>query len=260
MLYGKTILGQKIFKHEIDYLKNNGLVIFPYDFEKKYRNKEVKVYEIDNFSYVDYYGKKMFFQKTHSIDHIKYYYNSILMEQDSDSPHKYCSDLFKVDENDIVLDIGVAEGNFSLFYLEKAKKIFLFEPNKNWVEALKKSFHPFSKVELIDKEVSDYSSESKIALDDLQELKNQRLFVKIDVDGAERSVLAGMKNLLNNEEKIKVAICTYHNQEDSREFELFFQNLGFQTEFTPGYMLFYHDKKITSPYFRKGVLRAWKVN
>ena len=68
------------------------------------------------------------------------------------------------------------------------------------------------------------------------------------------------KDLLKYSANIKVAICTYHNQEDAEEFESFFQELNFKTEFTPNYMLFYHDKKLKAPFFRKGVLRAWKVD
>ena len=259
--FGSNVNGIERFKKEIEYLKENGLVIFPYSFEKKYRTKEVKVEYLDGFPYVDYFGKDMFFQKIHSTNHVQHYFNSILLEQDLDSPHRYCSDIFTVKENDTILDLGVAEGNFSLYYVEKAKKIYLFESSKRWIEALEKSFNPFlSKVEIINKEVADSSAESKIALDDLQELQNQSLFVKIDVDGAERSVLSGMRNLLENATNIKVAICTYHRQEDATEFEIFFKNLGYETEFTPGFMLFFHDKKLKPPYFRKGVLRAWKAN
>lgn len=249
------------YESEINYIKNNGLAIFPYPFEKNYKSFAIKVNYSEGFPYVDFFGKEMFFQRSHSVDHIKYYFNSILMEQDINSPHKYCSDSFNVEENDTILDLGVAEGNFSLYYAEKAKKIYLFESNKGWIEALEKSFLPFSnKTKIINKEVSEYSSETKVALDDLEELKNLSLFIKIDVDGAERSVLSGMKDLLKNSKKIKVAICTYHNQEDAQEFESFFKELKFKTEFTPGYMLFYHDKKLKAPFFRKGVLRAWKVD
>lgn len=259
--FRSNVNGIERYKKEIDYLKENGLVIFPYPFEKKYRTKEVKVEYLEGFPYVDYFGKDMFFQKSHSTNHVQHYFNSILLEQDLDSPHRYCSDIFTVKESDTILDLGVAEGNFSLYYVEKARKIYLFESSKRWIEALEKSFNPFlSKVEIINKEVADSSTELKIALDDLQELQNQSLFVKIDVDGAERSVLSGMRNLLEKAANIKVAICTYHRQEDATEFEIFFKNLGFETEFTPGFMLFYHDKKLKPPYFRKGVLRAWKAN
>ena len=69
-----------------------------------------------------------------------------------------------------------------------------------------------------------------------------------------------MGNLLKKNENIKIAICIYHNQNDAFEFENFFQKLGFETEFSQGYMLFHHDKNLRYPFFRKGVLRVWKRN
>lgn len=257
--FGKTPLGLRDYKQEIYYIKENGLVIFPYPFEKNYKNINVKVDLDHGFPTVDYFGKRMFFQKRHSVEHVKYYFKSILQEQDLNSPHRYCTDSFKVEKDDILIDLGVAEGNFSLIHAEIAKKIFLIESNPWWVEALTNSFYPFvDKLVIINKEVSDLSSDSKIALDDIGELKNNNLFIKIDVDGCEFLAIRGMKILLEETENIKVAICTYHKPNDAVEFETFFRELGFTTEFSPGYMLFFHDKDLNKPYFRKGVLRAWK--
>lgn len=259
IFYEKIKVDYQNYKDEITYLKNNGLVIFPYLFEKKYRTLDHKIYTLEGLPYVEYFGKKMFFQKFHSNNHIKYYFNSILAEQDLESPHRYCSEFFKVEEGDIILDLGVAEGNFSLYYVDLAKEIYLFESNTKWLDALQKTFEPYSeKVKIVNKRVSNLLSESSIAIDEIKGLSSQTLFVKIDVDGSENEVLSGMIDLLKNSKNIKVAICTYHNQNDAIEFENFFQSLNFQTEFTQGYMLFYHDKNLKYPYFRKGVLRAWK--
>lgn len=259
--FGNTDFAQSNFRSEISYLKKNGLTVFPYPFEKKYKNRDVFVGHDKGFPFAEYFNKKMFFQKSHSVEHIKYYFNSILMEQDKDSPHLYCDSQFQVQSGDTIVDLGVAEGNFSLEHVDRAEKVFLIESNPNWVEALKRTFEPYSeKVEIIHKEVSESSAENQIALDDIRFLKERPLFIKIDVDGSELSVLKGMANLLKENGNIKIAICTYHSQNDSEEFEAFFKNLGFETEFSSGYMLFYHDKKIKRPFFRKGVLRAWKKN
>lgn len=257
--FGNTDFAELNFKSEISYLKENGLTVFPYPFEKKYKNRDVIVGYDKGMQFVEYFGKKMFFQKSHSVEHIKYYFNSILMEQDKDSPHRYCDGQFQVQCGDTIVDLGVAEGNFSLEHVDRAEKVFLFESNPKWVEALKRTFEPYSeKVEIINKEVSESSAENQIALDDIPFLSQRPLLIKIDVDGAEVSVLKGMTKLLKENENIKIAICTYHSQNDSEEFEVFFKDLGFETKFSPGYMLFYHDKKIKRPFFRKGVLRAWK--
>lgn len=40
------------------------------------------------------------------------YYRYILLEQDEKSPHRYLTSEFDVSEGDVVVDVGVAEGNF----------------------------------------------------------------------------------------------------------------------------------------------------
>lgn len=259
--FGRTDFAQLNFKSEISYLKENGLTVFPYPFEKKYKNRDVIIGYDKGLPFVEYFGKRMFFQKSHSTDHIKYYFNSILMEQDEESPHRYCDNKFQVQCGETIVDMGVAEGNFSLEHVNRAEKVFLFESNPKWIEALNRTFEPYSeKVEIINKVVSESSSESMVALDDIPFLKTKPLFIKIDVDGSEIPVLKGMTNLLKENDNIKIAICTYHSQNDAEEFEAFFKDFGFETKFSSGYMLFYHDKKIKRPFFRKGVLRAWKKN
>lgn len=39
----------------------------------------------------------------------------------------YLDEDFQVEEGDVVLDVGVAEGNFSMEIIERASKIYLFE-------------------------------------------------------------------------------------------------------------------------------------
>lgn len=258
--FGKSTFGESRFWNEIEYLKNNGLVIFPYDFEKKYRHNHIIVNKNLEFPFIDYFGKKLFFQKGKTDSQLSHYFNSLLAEQDEKSPHLYCTEKFNVKFNDIVVDLGVAEANFSLKNIDLAKKVYLFESNSKWIEPLKHTFEPYqNKVHIINKFVSANSSDTSIALDDMDEIKNESLFIKIDVDGEERQVLNGMIDLLKESKKIKVAICTYHKENDAQEFKVFFEDIGFKTEFSTGYMLFYHDKKIRKPYFRKGVLRAWKI-
>jgi hypothetical protein len=37
-----------------------------------------------------------------------------MREQDPDSPHRYLTDSFTIGNDDVLADIGAAEGNFSL--------------------------------------------------------------------------------------------------------------------------------------------------
>jgi len=241
------------------YIEKNGLSVFPHSFSEKYKDYKVEVFFENSLPYVFHKERKLFFKKGWSVDQVKHYYKSLVMEQDDESPHLYCDDDFKVEQGDIIIDLGVAEGNFSLDHIEKASRVILFEHNKNWIEPLNKTFEHYKhKVEIINKFAGSKGSESSMAIDSLEGLEGKSIFIKIDVDGSEDEVLVGMERLLVKSKSIKVAICTYHLNDDANKFEKCFKKLNFHTSFSAGYMLFFHDKKIAPPYLRRGVLRAWK--
>jgi hypothetical protein len=181
-----------------------------------------------------------------------------LIEQDSRSPHCYCNENFSVQNDETLLDIGAAEGNFSLLSINSAKEIFIFEYNNDWFKALTKTFKAFSHVNIIYKKVDSLTLSNNIALDDMPELFSKKLFIKMDVEGGERSIFKGMEKLLSLNPNIRLAVCTYHGYNDANEFEKYFKEQGFQTEFSNGYMLYYFAKDLKPPFLRKGVLRVWK--
>jgi hypothetical protein len=80
----------------------------------------------------------------------------------------------------------------------------------------------------------------------------------MDVEGSERAIFKGMEKLLATNKNIRIAVCTYHGYNDAVEFENYFKQLGFKTEFSRGYMLYYFAKDLKPPYLRKGVLRVWR--
>lgn len=245
------------------YYQTNPITVFPYHFVHKYNNLPLSVHRDGLLPYIEYQkGKRLFFKGHWNENKVIEYAKSILAEQDTDSPHRYLTDDFDVEPDDTVIDIGVAEGNFSLSVVDLVKKVLIFEYDPGWLQALHKTFASLQdKVIIYEKRVSDFTDTTAIALDDLPELRNEKLFIKIDVDGDERKVLQGMKNILQSNKRIKVAICTYHNQKDAAEFEAYFQSLGFATSFSRGYMLFHFNRKqMKSPYLRKGVLRAVKLH
>ena len=51
------------------------------------------------------------------------YLNGIAAEQNDHSPHQYLTPEFDVGAEDIVFDIGCADGNFALSIVDKAKEI-----------------------------------------------------------------------------------------------------------------------------------------
>jgi hypothetical protein len=242
------------------FLKNNPFSIFPYNFIKKYNYKDIIVYTMHEAGmlYVIHENKPLFFKHDLNEEKIKKYYNGLLIEQDIDSPHRYEYGDFMVANGDIVVDIGVAEGNFALSVVERAKQLYLFEGDENWLPALSKTFEPWKeKIIIINKFVSDTNSENTVRLDTYFEGKKID-FIKIDVEGSESQVLKGAEKLLCGSKRIKTAVCTYHKQQDANEIEQMLNGMGFTTEFSKGYMLYKYDTLLGPPYLRKGIIRGVK--
>lgn len=249
----------KQYSEEIAYLKKEGgLTIFPYSFCEKYRQLKIKVYhdEKSGLNYVLHHKEKLFFPRSWEKVQIRNYYIGLLMEQDIDSPHRYFTDGFHVDEGDIFVDVGCAEGMSSLECVEKAGKIYLFECNEEWREALKMTFSPWAdKVHIISKYARSYSDWESVTLDEaLKESFGNPFFIKLDLDGYEWDVLSGAPQLLNTQ-KIKCVGCTYHHQEDESVLNYHLQKNGFSCEYSKGYMLFLLSE-LVYPYFRRGLIRA----
>lgn len=243
-----------------NFIKKNGLTVFPYDFYSNYFNFDLDIYIDDSTYFVLHKGERMYFPNSWNNEKVKKYYLGLLAEQDKSSPHLYCDDDFCVDQDDTLIDIGGAEGFFALEYISIAKKVIIFENNILWYEPLLKTFRPFQdKVEVLRKFVGSKSSGTFVKLDDFSDLFHIPLFIKIDVDGSEMEVLKGMRELLSINKRIKIAICTYHRQDDFDDFSIFLRSYGFKLSASSGYMLYFLDRSQKSPYFRKGVLRASNI-
>lgn len=243
-----------------DYVKENGVAIFPYNFTKKYRASEIEVFENkeNGLKYVMHEGKKLYFKKHWTAKRIRNSYNDLLMEQDTESPHRYLTDDFNIDSNDIIADFGAAEGNFSLEIVDKVKHLYLFETDKRWIVALEETFKPWKdKVTIIQKFVTNFDDDKHVKGDTFFKDKNIS-FVKIDVDGAESMVLEGIHEYLSTAQPCKLALCTYHKRDDEKEFTETLNRYNFKQTISDGYMIFYHDKKLPSPYLRRALIRASK--
>jgi len=244
----------------VDYLKTHTLTVLPGSFTQNYIPEEIRInYNVVNgLHYVIHEGKRLYFKRSSTVEHIRLCYNGLLAEQDKHSPHCYLSKEFTVADGDVLLDVGCAEGILSLSNIEKAKKVCLFEIDHEWVEALEATFAPWKeKVIIVQKYVSDTNDELNIALDHFLESNNLSPdFVKIDVEGAEQRVLDGMRKSIQKT-PLKIALCTYHRADDHARFTRVLQGKGFSTHSSEGVMIFVNDlAHIAPPYFRKGVLRA----
>lgn len=242
----------------IAYIRRKGAHYFPYSFIEKYNPERVKVYADEGcgLKYVLHNEKRLYFARATSAFNIQRIYTNLLYEQDCKSAHCYQTDTFKVEDGDILVDVGAAEGIFSLTVIEKVKKVYIFEVEERWLEALNETFRPWrEKVEIICKYVSDTDSQQTAKLDTvLRDVEKESLFLKLDVEGAEKLVINGANEVLTSDNhKIKAAVCTYHNQADHKELSHIMTGLGYMISTSPGYMLF-KQQNLEPPFLRRGLI------
>ena len=258
------------YVREWDYLKKIGsIALFPY---RQNRQIEPIVCGIDAASkmpYVLHRGKKkLFFPASWNQATAREAYVSLVEESGilggsymEKAPHQYQTETFCVRETDIVLDIGAAEGLFALEVVEKVGKVLVFECDDTWLAPLRATFEPYKdKVVIINKFVADVDSPTEIRLDTCLKTESYKsLFLKLDIEGSETRVLGDPNNAwLTESADIRIACCTYHKQQDAIYLKNLLGGLGYQTEFSDGYMIYVHDENIQPPYFRHGVIRAWR--
>jgi predicted RNA methylase len=241
------------------YIENNEIRILPYKFHSSYAPEKIEVIydQVKGMRYVLQDGKRLYFKKRWGEKKIRRSYCDLMREQDLESPHRYLTDSFTIGKDDIVADIGAAEGNFSLAVIEIVKKVYIFEYDQEWIEALNATFAPWAqKVEIINKFVSDRNDSKNIRFDTFFEINKDVTFFKIDVDGAESVVLSSCDNVFYSDGAFKIALCTYHKHDDEKDFTSLLRDYGFTVTPSKGYMINYYDKKLKAPYLRRGLIRA----
>ena len=244
----------------VNYLSQHPLTTFYGTFQEKYRAGEITVFSDaqNGLPYVMTGNKKLYFKRSQNKRTIQILYANLLIEQDPASPHCYRDDRFRVEKGDVLADVGCAEGFFSLMHIEELERVYLFEQDREWIEALEATFAPWKeKITIIPRYVSDTNSSDEITLDDyFGQTGVKPCFYKIDVEGAEASVLRGMKKILL-QQPLKIALCTYHHPEDFTLFSRFFQEHGFAYRANDGVMIFQNDlENLIPPYFRKCLIKA----
>lgn len=234
------------------FIGRHGIVSCPGEFMLKYRDTKISIYrdEEKNMKYVLHNGKKLFFPDKYDEKSLTTLYRSLIIEQDIESAHRY---VVSYDElKDMTLcDIGSAEGIFSLDTIEYVKQVYLFECEEFWIEALNNTFEPWKeKVTIIRKYVGDKSEGNFITIDDFMKDKSaDHLFLKMDIEGAEKSALKGAAETLKNGKHNQLAVCVYHRDEDPAYISGLMQSFGYKTEFTNGYI--YWANRLS-----KGVVRC----
>ncbi len=246
----------------VGYLKKNKITLLPYNFPDNYHESDIKVLNDREygFKYVIHKGKRLYFKKKWSKRKIKKYYNYLLVEQDISSPHRYLTSCFKINPDAYIVDAGAAEGIFTLDNIEKASAVTLFEPDKDWVDALRLTFKPYAKkITIVDKYLSSSDTHHSISIDCYLPENTNIDFIKIDVEGSELDALRGAeKALVGAKNPLMIAVCTYHKQNDEILLKDYLESLGFKCEYSKGYIPFFYDKDIDEPYLRRCLIRAVK--
>lgn len=255
------------YKAESLYIQKNGLTVFPYRRIREMPPVEGGFDEALKLPYVIHKGKRLYFPRSYSVDKCVKVYESYISEEcllggtfREKQPHQYLTDVFAVEEGDVLVDVGCAEALLSLDSIEKVSRVYLFEGEAKWIPALNATFKDYMyKVVIINKYVSDQDTDTTITLKTaLRNEQGKRLFIKMDIEGVEVNVLNGSRDYLGNTSNIKIACCTYHKQHDDEEIPQILSELGFDYEFSDGYMLFLQDVNLQYPYFRHGLVRARK--
>jgi hypothetical protein len=244
----------------IKYLRSHKYTPLPFRWTKKYENLIPEVFrdQANHFLYVMYEGKKMYFPRSFTSTEVVWAVRAAMREQDQASPHLYLTSGFQPEEGSIIIDAGVAEGNFSLSVIDKAKRLYLIECDPGWMEALRLTFEPWKeKVIFVEKFMSDSPGDNTTSIDELlSQERNGTFFIKLDIEGYEQKALSGMKKLADSGNMIRMNVCTYHNPNDFKEIEGILESYGFSCQATEGYVLFFHAGE--EPAFRKVLIRAEK--
>lgn len=256
----------KEIREVLSYVKKTGwMKTFNYPFAEQYESYECRIkkdHESGMF-FVNYHGHPMYFSRDYfTTQSCLKYMRSILTEQDKESPHRYLADDFGVDEGSVVVDAGVAEGNFSLNIIDRVSKLILVECNRNWIEALKKTFAKEiaeGKVEIVPKMLGCRNDKKQTSIDTLFRKYRRIDFIKMDIEGGEEDALRGGKTWMRECASAKLAVCAYHKPEAFRKIMKMLggENL-FYLSHTKGYMYFNPVLKHQPPYLRRGMIRAVK--
>lgn len=244
----------------IIFFEKHRFSVFPYDFCKEHSVENTLIYYDDKskMHYIEHNKKQLYFPNNYDKYTITRCYNSLCIEQDINSPHRYQTEEFNVKNGDVIADIGAAEGIWALDNVERAGKVYLFERDSKWINALQKTFEPWKeKVVIVQKYVSNENDNSKVSLDEV--FKDKEInFIKADIEGAEIELLKGGESVLSRNGNMRLLLCTYHRENDDKKLKEILENNGFKTEYSKGYMLYIFDKKLKEPYIRQGLIRAKK--
>lgn len=224
----------------VDYIADHGVRMYCYPFYDEYINADTVVYYDEEVClyYSICFGRRMYLSRQYDTpEKARHYLRYVCMEQDERSPHRYLTRHFQMDQGDVGIDIGAAEGIFALQVIDEVAHIYLIEADADWCEALAVTFgKEQDKVTIIQGYVSDTDQGLALSLD--KAFGDQKIdFIKMDIEGAEMKALQGAKQLIQRC-RPKMAVCTYHNAEDEKDIKAWIEAAGgYRVCNSPGYVV-----------------------
>jgi hypothetical protein len=250
----KFALPQNDINNAFSFIGKHGITSYPHSYSLEYKKREINV-EVDaekNLPFVDHHGKRLYFPEHFSPEKVRKDYRALLIEQDFRSAHRYVR-AYEELQNRTLLDVGSAEGIFALDTISFTKHVIFFECMEYWQKPLQATFAEWSgKITFVKKFVGNKTSGDFVTLDDfLSDKERDNLFIKMDIEGAERLALEGAKLTLTSGKNIQLAVCTYHRKGDPEYMQNLMVGMGYTVEFSEGLM--YWNKRLS-----KGVIRCKK--
>ena len=247
----RRLLPKTIHNDLYSFMGKYGITAYPYPFIFEYKNLPVECVwdEQANMHYIMHKNRRLYYPAIYEKDYIIEYHKSLLIEQDDRSPHQYIRNMERLKDKTL-LDIGAAEGIFTLSNIDIINHSYLFECDDLWIKALNQTFAPWkNKITIVPKYVSDREDENSITIDlFLKDKEKKDIFLKMDIEGYEQAALSGAIKTFQEEKDIDYSICVYHKKNDAVEINDFLLSFGIKSEYTDGYLYMCRE-------LRKGIIR-----
>jgi hypothetical protein len=234
------------------FMGKHGLTSYPYPYALEYLGHEIKIEKDSayNLLYVVHNEKKLYFPEFYTSEKVEKDYRALLIEQDERAAHRYVRSYDEL-KGRTLIDVGAAEASFALDTIALTNQVIIFECMEHWQKPLQATFAPWAnKVTIVKKYIGNKTTGDFVTIDDfLKDEPKGNLFIKMDIEGAERMALEGAKNTLKSGKNIQLAVCTYHCPGDPEYMDTLLKAYGYKTEFSDGLM--YWKKRLS-----KGLIRA----
>ncbi|MCU0276993.1 MAG: FkbM family methyltransferase [Acidobacteria bacterium] len=174
-------------------------------------------------------------------------YQVVAESMDPGDWHRYLHPLTPVTADDVVIDVGAAEGLFSLLALQRGARVVAIEPSPVFAASLQRTFRRHVPGQMTihalaagDREArvslspeplraavqmdSGSGSVPMVPLDRLLGDLDRVTFIKADIEGLELPMLRGASTIIRRF-RPKLALTCYHEENDHREMIRLLQKL-----------------------------------